>query len=56
MEALGVRTIQLNTEGACHLEADMIERALSELDLDGIVIPCSAARGAGLEIGKMLLQ
>ena len=36
MEALGVRTIQLNTEGACHLEADMIERALSELDLDGI--------------------
>ena len=36
MEALGVRTIQLNTEGACHLEADMIERALSELDLSGI--------------------
>ena len=136
MEALGVRTIQLNTEGACHLEADMIERALSELDLDGIrtiiidnignlvctsefslgedirvgissvtegndkplkypllfqtsryvlinkmdllpytnfdlgqfeqdihslnpeaiVIPCSAAKGAGLEIGRMLLQ
>ena len=36
MEALGVRTIQLNTEGACHLEADMIERALSEMDLTGI--------------------
>ncbi len=36
MEALGVRTIQLNTEGACHLEADMIERALGELDLSGI--------------------
>ena len=36
MEALGVRTIQLNTEGACHLEADMIKRALEELDLSGI--------------------
>lgn len=36
MEALGVRTIQLNTEGACHLEADMIMRALEELDLTGI--------------------
>ncbi len=36
MEALGVRTIQLNTEGARHLEADMIQRALEELDLTGI--------------------
>ena len=36
MAALGVRTIQLNTQGACHLEADMIQRALSELNLDGI--------------------
>lgn len=36
MEALGVRTIQLNTQGACHLEADMIERALDELDLEGV--------------------
>lgn len=36
MEALGVRTIQLNTEGACHLEADMIQQAISELDLTGV--------------------
>ena len=36
MAALGVRTIQLNTQGACHLEADMIQRALAELDLTGI--------------------
>ena len=36
MAALGVRTVQLNTQGACHLEADMIQRALSELDLTGI--------------------
>ena len=36
MEQIGVRAIQLNTEGACHLEADIIENALSELDLEGI--------------------
>lgn len=36
MAALGVRTVQLNTQGACHLEADMIQRALAELDLSGI--------------------
>lgn len=36
MEEMGVRTIQLNTEGACHLEADMIEQAMNELDLSGI--------------------
>ena len=35
MEALGVRTVQLNTRGACHLEAHMIKQALSELDLSG---------------------
>lgn len=36
MEALGVRTIQLNTEGACHLEADMIQQAIDLLDLTGV--------------------
>ena len=36
MEEMGIRTVQLNTEGACHLEADMIEQAISELNLDGI--------------------
>ena len=36
MEEMGVRTVQLNTEGACHLEADMIETALNELNLEGI--------------------
>lgn len=34
--AMGVRTVQLNTQGACHLEADMIEMALKELDLEGV--------------------
>ena len=36
MAALGVKTIQLNTEGACHLEADMIQQAIAELDLTGV--------------------
>ena len=36
MAEIGIRTIQLNTEGACHLEADMIEQAIGELNLDGI--------------------
>ena len=36
MAAMGVKTIQLNTEGACHLEADMIRHAIGELDLTGV--------------------
>ncbi len=36
MENIGLRTIQLNTEGACHLEADMVAEALQQLDLTGI--------------------
>lgn len=33
---LGVRAIQLNTQGACHLEADMVRRGIDLLDLTGI--------------------
>lgn len=36
MAEIGIRTIQLNTEGACHLEADMVQTGLEQLDLDGI--------------------
>ena len=36
MAALGVKTIQLNTEGACHREAAMIQQARAELDLTGV--------------------
>lgn len=36
MEEMEIRTVQLNTEGACHLEADMIETAIHELNLEGI--------------------
>ncbi len=36
MRALGVQTVQLNTQGACHLEADAIDAALGQLDLSDI--------------------
>lgn len=32
----GIKTVQLNTKGACHLEAAMIQEAVKELDLEGI--------------------
>lgn len=33
IEATGAETVQINTRGACHLEAHMIRAALSEIDL-----------------------
>jgi hydrogenase nickel incorporation protein HypB len=33
IEATGAETVQINTRGACHLEAHMIRDALAELDL-----------------------
>jgi len=35
LDALGVPVVQLNTSGACHLDATMIASALEELDLAG---------------------
>jgi len=34
--AAGIPAVQINTGGACHLEADMIRRATSSLDLDAL--------------------
>lgn len=34
--AMGVQTLQLNTRGACHLEAAMIAQAVEQLDLRGV--------------------
>lgn len=34
MEALGVPVVQINTEGACHLDATMVATAIEQLDLD----------------------
>ncbi len=36
IEAAGAQTVQINTRGACHLEAHMIRDALAEMDIDGI--------------------
>src|SRR5712691_4425789 len=33
IEAAGAETVQINTRGACHLEAHMIRDALSQMDL-----------------------
>jgi hydrogenase nickel incorporation protein HypB len=36
IEAAGAETVQINTRGACHLEAHMIRDALAEIDLSNI--------------------
>ncbi|MDD7793552.1 hydrogenase nickel incorporation protein HypB [Clostridium sp. 'White wine YQ'] len=36
IDALGVQTIQINTQGACHLDSSMIKEALDELDLEPV--------------------
>jgi hydrogenase nickel incorporation protein HypB len=36
IEALGIPAVQINTDGACHLDANMIASALRGLDLDSL--------------------
>jgi len=36
IEAVGVQAVQVNTEGACHLDAGMVASALDSLDLAGV--------------------
>ena len=36
VKKLGIPAVQINTAGACHLEADMLKRALDALDLDAL--------------------
>lgn len=36
MEAIGVPVVQINTDGACHLDAAMVAAAIGELNLDEI--------------------
>ena len=36
IKAQGIAAVQINTGGACHLESDMIKRAISVLDLDNL--------------------
>jgi hydrogenase nickel incorporation protein HypB len=36
IERAGAETVQINTRGACHLEAQMVGAALDQLDLSGV--------------------
>jgi hydrogenase nickel incorporation protein HypB len=36
IEVLGVPSVQINTEGACHLDATMVAAAMDALDLDAL--------------------
>lgn len=36
VEAAGAQTVQINTRGACHLEAHMVRAALDEMRLEGV--------------------
>lgn len=36
--ATGAQAVQVNTDGGCHLDAAMVEKALPHLDLDGLDI------------------
>ena len=59
MEAIGVPVVQINTEGACHLDATMIASALGELDLNAIDLLMIENVGnlvctAGFDLGEHL--
>ena len=61
IEALGARSIQVHTDGMCHMDAGMTETGLREMGLDGIdlvflenignlICPAEYDTGAGLNI------
>lgn len=59
MEAIGVPVVQINTEGACHLDANMVASAIGELDLAGIDVLVIENVGnlvctAGFDLGEHL--
>jgi hydrogenase nickel incorporation protein HypB len=59
MEAIGVPVVQINTEGACHLDAAMIAAAVEELDLADIDLLVIENVGnlvctAGFDLGEHL--
>ena len=59
MEKLGVPVVQINTDGMCHLDANMIAVAREGLDLDGVKILFIENVGnlvctAGFDLGEHL--
>ena len=59
MEALGVPVVQINTEGACHLDANMTASAVAQLDLANVDLLMVENVGnlvctAGFDLGEHL--
>lgn len=59
IEGLGVSVVQVNTEGACHLDANMIAAAISDLDYKAIDLLVIENVGnlvctAGFDLGEHL--
>jgi hydrogenase nickel incorporation protein HypB len=59
IESLGVPVVQINTEGACHLDANMTASAVAQLDLSGIDVLFVENVGnlvctAGFDLGEHL--
>lgn len=59
MERLGIPVVQINTEGACHLDAAMVGAAVAGLNLDGIDLLVIENVGnlvctAGFDLGEHL--
>jgi hydrogenase nickel incorporation protein HypB len=59
IEKLGVPVVQINTQGACHLDAGMIAAALADLDLEPIDLLLIENVGnlvctAGFDLGERL--
>ncbi len=59
MERLGVPVVQINTDGACHLDAAMIAAALADLDLPAVDLLFIENVGnlvctAGFDLGEQL--
>ena len=57
--ALGVPVVQINTDGACHLDANMVASALGQLDLVGVNMLLIENVGnlvctAGFDLGERL--
>jgi len=59
IDALGIPVVQINTEGACHLDASMIAAASSDLELRGVNLLVIENVGnlvctAGFDLGEHL--
>ncbi|MGD0383941.1 MAG: hydrogenase nickel incorporation protein HypB [Thermoguttaceae bacterium] len=59
IEALGVPVVQINTDGACHLDAAMVASAMGELDLSAVDVLFIENVGnlvctAGFDLGERL--